>query len=67
MAPPKKERSRSGLAVKISVVIHSGEEADVERASVGVRERVGEGVRQKEREIDREREALLVCAALLPG
>lgn len=55
----KKERSRSGLAVRISVVSHSGEEADVERASVGVRERDGEGVRQKARErkeIDTERE-----------
>lgn len=63
MVPPKKERGRSGLAVKISVVIHSGEEADVECASV--RERHEEGVCQRERE--RGREALPVCAALLPG
>lgn len=42
VAPPKTERSRSGLAVKISVLLHSGGEAVVERASVGVRERDGE-------------------------
>lgn len=60
----EKERSRSGFAVKISVVIHSGGEADVERASVGVRERDGEGVRQRERDGQRERGRRCSCAPL---
>lgn len=45
MAALKKERSRFEHAVKIN-----GEETDVECADVGVRERDGEGVRQRDRE-----------------
>lgn len=57
MAPPKTERSRSGLAAKIRVLLHSGEEADVERASAGVRERDGERrASERERERGGERE-----------
>lgn len=50
MAALKKERSRFEHAVKIN-----GEETDVECADAGVRERDGEGVRQREREKERER------------